>query len=135
EGQGNGGNFSSPSEESGEAILSSPDRRSLQPVDRPGEGPVDIRVGDPVRSKPHDWEIRIVGQEQGDTTLGLNFTAGWELRNLTNSEVIYSEKNISSLNEQILAEYGLAVSIRQVLRPGDDQVNGNGYISSDATFM
>lgn len=135
EGQGNGGNFISLSEESEEAILSSPDHRVLEPTYRPGQGPVDIKVVDPVRVKPHDWEIRIVGQEQADTTMGLNFTAGWELRNLTNSEVIYSESNISTLNEQILADYGLAVTVRQVVRPGDDQVNGNGYISSDATFM
>lgn len=135
EGRGNGGNFISIDEETEEAILNSPNHMALEPVYKPGQGPVDIKVIDPVKVKPHDWEIRITGPVHTDSTLGVEYGASWELRNLTNSEVIYSERNLSILNEQILEEYGLAVSIQQVARPGDDQVNGNGYISSDAIFM
>ncbi len=37
-------------------------------------------------------------------------------------------------NEQILEKYGISINIRQVNRPGDDQTEMNGYLTSSATY-
>src|ERR1051325_6023175 len=34
-----------------------------------------------------------------------------------------------------MEKYGISVAVKQVVRPGDDQVNGNGYITSSVSFM
>ena len=104
-----------------------------------GEGPVDIRVIDPRMIKPYNWELYLTGTLLSDTARGLNgATSGWTLVG-TNPETgsqdtIYSQDNISAANEQILAKYGLSVNIKQVVRPGEDQVNRDGYITSSVTF-
>ncbi|HEX2682859.1 MAG TPA: hypothetical protein VHL77_02940, partial [Ferruginibacter sp.] len=38
------------------------------------------------------------------------------------------------LNENILENYGISVTLQQVVRPGDDEVNGNGYLNSSISY-
>jgi hypothetical protein len=134
EGAGNGGNTLEMTAESEAMALESP-YVVANPEYKPGNGPVDIKVIDPVKIEPHDWELYIEGPNQDDTAKGLSFLSTWRLVNLTNNDVIYGEKNLNGINEHIIERYGLSVSIQQVLRPGDDQPGGNGYITSDITFM
>ncbi|MCD6064131.1 MAG: hypothetical protein K0R82_2042, partial [Flavipsychrobacter sp.] len=133
EGSGNGGNVMEMTEESEAAALASP-YVVANPVYKQGNGPVDIKVVDPVKLSADDWELFIEGGSQaGDK--GLRFDSRWRLVNVTNGGVIYSEQDLSSYNEQILEYYGLSVAVQQVLRPGDDLTNGNGYITSSITFQ
>ncbi len=146
EGRGNGGQLLQLSDSSEkEAIYgvtnvnapSSKIHQSIYPTYRPGFGPADIKVIDPVKVKPHDWELYISGAQNSDPARGLDsFQSSWRLVNTTTGDVIYAEREegLGVVNEQILEDYGIAVTVNQVGRPGDDQINGNGLITSDITF-
>jgi hypothetical protein len=100
-----------------------------------GSGPVTVKVVDPVRIPAYDWVLQIMGSSTTDT--GITTAGSWKLTALDGNNVkatIYSELTIGAENEQILEKYGLSVSIKQVFKPGTDQFNGNGYITSDVTF-
>lgn len=135
EGRGNGGNLLQMTDSSEMEALSGPNYQSLFPVYERGLGPVDIKVIDPLRVKPANWELYISGAEQNNSRdpeqdKGLEFKSNWKIVNVTNNDTIYSERNTEINNEQILERYGLAVSIKQVARPGDSAAFNNGYITS-----
>ncbi|RYZ56482.1 MAG: hypothetical protein EOP49_00250 [Sphingobacteriales bacterium] len=147
EGVGNGGNdlqLDSTSEM--EALVQANGYQSKQPVYNAGRGPVDIKVIDPVKVPAANWTLLITPDSSkpgpytepvnsNDQTIRLRADkARWTLINETANETIYSEKNLDMLNEQILEQYGISLSIRQALRPGDDQKVQNGYITSDVNF-
>ncbi|RYE24450.1 MAG: hypothetical protein EOP51_07365 [Sphingobacteriales bacterium] len=144
EGRGNGGlSLSLTKESEDNALNSSTGYYDAQPTYKPGNGPVDIKVIDPQKIQPGDWELYVDGnlQNAGDTlnnsvsSRGLDFASTWKLVNTTSNQTIYSERNIGTANEQILEAYGLSVKVAQVVRPGDDQVNGNGYIGSNVKYL
>lgn len=101
-------------------------------------GPVDVKVIDPVAVKPMDWILTINGPlTTSNYEKGLVAAqSSWKLVGTGNglADTIYSEDNLNTINEQILADYGLSVNISQVVRPGDNMAGGNGYISSNVTF-
>jgi len=136
EGTGNGGNTIQMNEASEAEALAGPDYHSFHPVYEPGQGPVQVKVVDPRKVKPGNWELYLEGTTYGapDTTKGIIDTAGsWKLV-YNGGTTIYSERHIDLANEQILEEYGLSVSIKQVVRPGDNQADRNGYITSSITY-
>lgn len=110
------------------------------PVYLPGQGPVDVKVVDPVKVKPMNWEIFLNGPlNDTDRTRGIKADSGtWVLVGTPlkggSPVTIYSERSIKLLNEQILADYGLSVAVGQVNRPSDDQDKGNGYITSSVSY-
>lgn len=145
EGRGNGGNALQMSDSSElEAVMGVASvnntgtiYQSIKPVYKPNSGPVDVKVIDPLKVKPHEWELYISGADNINPRRGLDsLRSSWKLVNITTGEVIYSEKSngLGSVNEQILENYGLSINLSQVGTPGDDQVNGNGLITSDITF-
>lgn len=143
EGRGNGGNFLQLTTQSEDKALAGPDYQAYEAEYEGGRGPVQVKVIDPVKIGAHDWELFLEGTlpTPPDTTnnsrvsRGLDAaTASWRLVNLTDGNVIYSERDLSAVNEQILEKYGLSVAVEQVLRPGDDVENGNGLIESFISF-
>lgn len=99
-----------------------------------GQGPFEVKVIDPVKVPPYNWVLQITGK---NTASGLSDSANWILTAYQNNGVmatIYSEESIGAINEQIIEQYGLSITVNQVVAPGVDQVHGNGYITSDITF-
>lgn len=138
EGTGNGGNILQMDKASEELAVAGPGYHAKNPTYEPSAGPVNVKVIDPVKIKPMDWEIFLRGAQLSPAARGINPDSGtWELRGSNGSEsvTIFSESNIRILNEQILEKYGLSVNIAQTVRPGDDQPSGNGYITSDITYV
>lgn len=135
EGTGNGHNELRLTKES-VAEAMNPPYQSVYPTYEPAYGPVKVKVVDPRKIVPANWEINIMGNTQPEEARGLDSFSLWTLTNTNTGEVIYSEGNfgISRPDEQIIEKYGLSITVEQVKRPGDDQVNGNGYISSDVIF-
>ena len=101
EGSGNGGNSLEMTKESEDKALESP-YVVANPEYKAGRGPVDIKVIDPVKIEPHDWELYVEGPDQPDKAKGMSFGSTWRLVNLTNSDVIYGEKNLNGINEHII---------------------------------
>lgn len=140
EGLGNGGNDVQLNDTSEAAILLSPDGQIPTPSYIAGKGPVDIKVIDPVKVVNSNWRISLLnkGYKSDSLTMGLADSSVWKIEKLnddgTVDRVIYSERDIETPNEQILADYGLSVSVSQVGVPGNDTSRANGYITSDVTF-
>lgn len=145
EGRGNGGNglvLSDSSED--QAVYGVQDvndgsriiHQSIMPTYKAGSGPVAVKVIDPLKLQGYDWELYIEGvKNTNDTARGLiPDSTTWRLVNISTGEQIYSERNLSIPNEQIIEKYGFSVNMQQVLPPSQNQDVGNGLISSDIVF-
>lgn len=140
EGYGNGGLDVQINDTTEQAVfLAANNNQVPYPTYKQGKGPVNIKVVDPVKVVDAEWRIALLGGTNTDLNLGLRDTAVWKIEKLNSSgtveDVIYSERDISVPNEQLLEKYGLSVSVTQVTPPGFNQANGNGYITSDVTFQ
>ncbi len=133
EGIGNGGNDIELDDATEASILAHD--TVAKAVYKVNQGPIDVKVVDPVKVQPVDWVLQIMGRNSG-SVLGIDDTAMWKLTATGNgkTETIYGEQRISSMNEQILEDYGISVKVHQVTPPGRDQANGNGYINSEVIF-
>jgi hypothetical protein len=151
EGIGNGGNDVQLSDSSEKAILGSVSNQIAQPTYVAGKGPVNIKVVDPVKVVNSNWRISLLynGSKSDSVYWGMVDSTKWRIDRLDASgnviDAIYSERDISVPNEQILDKYGLSVSVSQVYPPGArpslanrsdsaDITAVNGYITSDVTF-
>lgn len=139
-GVGNGGNALDIDDVSRAAILV---QDSLNEITyQQDKGPVVIKVVDPVKVPAYDWTFQLNGNLASLSTLVPSVrynakTSGWRLTATENGKVvetIYSERDISEVNEQILEKYGLSVKVKQVLPPSENQKAGNGLITSSITF-
>jgi hypothetical protein len=91
-----------------------------------GHGPVDIRVVDPLRVPIADFELRVAGD---DADLEDAVDAYWTLTNLTllnddNPDNDYkavheSSSSIALLNEELLLNWGISVTVHQYAYPLD----------------
>lgn len=139
EGVGNGGNDVQLDDTSEAAVLLSSTNQVAYPTYKVGKGPVEIKVVDPVKIVNSNWRISLLysGSKSDSVTLGMAGTTNWRIDRLDDNgaviDTIYSERDIEDENEQILAKYGLSVSVKQVNVPGMDTIT-NGYITSDVTF-
>ncbi len=144
EGVGNGGNFLELTDASiQEALQPSNGHQSKQPTYEAGSGPIDVTVVDPLKVVPGTWNLYIIpdstqpapytqtGNSSDPYVRLIGSKAKWKLVN-NNNVVVTSEMNLDVVNDQILTDYGISVSIEQANRPGDDQLNGNGTIGGSA---
>src|SRR5690606_32613 len=69
EGIGNGGLSLQLSKASEEEALAGPDYQAVHAVYDAGQGPVDVKVVDPLNVKPGKWELFIKGVENGERGL------------------------------------------------------------------
>lgn len=145
EGTGNGGLDLQIDTETETTILTSQKHAVAQPTYIPGMGPVDVKVVDPRKVKAADWELFLTGPEYNNP--GLNQpkylglkpdSSSWYIvvtpTDGSGAKTIYSERNLSLINEQILEDYGISVAVKQVRRPYVEQDRNNGLITSDITF-
>ena len=91
-----------------------------------GHGPVDVRVVDPLRVPDADFELRVAGD---DADLEDAVDAYWTLTNVTmlNDDdpdndfkaVHESSSSIALLNEELLLDWGISVTVHQYAYPKD----------------
>ncbi len=94
---------------------------------KPNGSPVKILVLDPLLSQNKNFELTIFDENMSDTVI--DQTARWKLKNLNQpQDSIISSNTISQFNEQIIQQYGFAISVNQASGPGSavftDQKNG-----------
>ena len=133
EGVGNGGNVVQLNDASMTAAVTNNQVDSA--VYNEAAGPINVKVIDPVNVKPVDWVLEING---ANDAYGVDSGTGtWALSAIQNGQVqstIYSETGINTINEQIAEQYGISITVNQVDRPGTNQNNGNGYLTSSIEF-
>lgn len=85
-----------------------------------GEGPIDVKVVDPLNVASGDFELRFV-RGSSDLLAGNNLTgmdnldvATWYVVNLGTNDTITSDETIRVGNEQIIPEWGISITIEQV---------------------
>ena len=118
EGMGNGLNDVALTADSEEALLQSANGKLDSVTYQAGKGPVAVRVVDPLSVPNAEFELRVLGTE-GDLEEGTN--VNWVLTNLTllaagadsSEAIVASDRTIDLLNEQLILEWGLAVTIQQ----------------------
>ncbi|MFM8432397.1 MAG: hypothetical protein ACKOA1_06350, partial [Bacteroidota bacterium] len=104
----------------------SPVNEVQYPVYARGRGPVDIRVYDPVKVVPGNFELWVVDSPIGDSR--------WVLRNMANPNVLDSaEKSLQFPYDQLFPNYGFYISMNQVGVIGKDAV-GNGFVEATKEY-
>lgn len=124
DGKGNGGVFLDMDPEERNALLSENFEGEI--TYRPGAGPIDVKIFNPLDVRDGEFELRFVDANMNNKVLESG--ARWELRNLSNpnAPVIYSEQSLDRLNEQIIREYGFSISLGQV-----DPLGANPFTEAD----
>ncbi|MFO7722370.1 MAG: T9SS type A sorting domain-containing protein [Bacteroidales bacterium] len=130
EGNGNGGMVLDLTQESIDEIMAGAPHRSENPTYLNSHGPINVKVVDPLNVKPGKFTLKF------DPTKPIGATT-WTLyyENEGEFDTINSQKTIEVANEQLLLDYGIAITIGQVAPPGDvtNAVN-NGFIEASMTF-
>jgi hypothetical protein len=132
EGKGNSLNnmvFSSNTESE---ILKSP-YNSAEPVYIPGSGPVNIKIVDPLRVQPADFELFLrdtTGQFDPDSMK-------WVLKNVDTGQEINGLKYFSTSSEDIVLQYGISIDwgqYRYVNSDGAEVSHFTDLVSSSIEF-
>ncbi len=146
DGEGTGLNFLDLNDETVAAILA----RNIGDDPLPsitykqGQGPITVKVIDPLRVQPGDYSLKIFDNNLADASL--DDDARWELET-PSGEKWFSEMPLSVLNEQLLVgknsngesvTLGISVTIGQVDEPGTGPLlavgENNGFIGATLTY-
>lgn len=127
EGVGNGGQIMNVTSEVESTILT--DGAVEQTTYAPGQGPVNIKVIDPLEIPSGDYILEF---DEDDAT------ASWMVYNASTGDTLVKKSDtiIELKNEQIIPELGMSVTIEQPLAPGKDTLDdgNNGVLFSDVLF-
>lgn len=143
EGQGNGGNILSFTEETELSVVNFPFHQQKVTYKR-GRGPVNVKVIDPLLIKPGTYLlkydvtsttndasslVRLIGKDSRWTLLDKN----------TMDTIAVSDNDLSVLSEQLVfnrntGEFmGISISTRQIANPGNDIEFNNGVLGAGIT--
>ncbi|MBK6838037.1 MAG: hypothetical protein IPG90_06960 [Bacteroidetes bacterium] len=96
------------------------------PTYQASRGPVDIRIYDPIKVVPGNFELWLT-----DTA---TTTGEWRLKNVNTGQIDNSVKTLEFPYDQLFENYGFYVSINQVKSPGEYPAGGNGFIEASVTY-
>jgi hypothetical protein len=146
-GTGNGGRELELTEESKKTILSQ--NFMANPEYEIGKGPVNIKIVDPIKVPQGNFELTLLESDiPGNINSrrdGLNpANTRWVLENTTTGEQIFSDTTINFPKEQLIVNvdngsseiinWGLSVKVEQVVHPGTEEDQTNGFISWDVEW-
>lgn len=114
EGQGNGSLSLWLSTESENTIMAGAPWRSDELKYRPGYGPINVKVVDPLKVPDANFEVWF----QDSITPGNLDDAYWYVVNTTTNEVVTSDRTIAVNYEQLLLDWGVSVTIGQAFYSG-----------------
>ncbi len=131
EGTGNCGNVLNLKVESVDEILMN--YTMDNPTYENGQGPVKIKVVDPLNVPAGDYRIVFDGSDASATWYIVRLPGG------NQGDTIYSGRTIEVEKEQLLVNsegefWGMSISAVDADNPGDDEFNGNGFLSAEMIF-
>jgi hypothetical protein len=133
EGRGNGGNFANVKEDYLDSILTPSEWETKTLAYEAGQGPVALKVIDPLMVRPGDFTIKFL-----DTTANADYSnLTWLLyeRNSTEPiDTIYADQSIRQNNEQILFDLGLSLTVGPGFPGLEDNAVNNGYLGFDIAY-
>ncbi len=101
-----------------------------------GQGPLNIQIFNPIDAKSGHFQLTFVDSDNTNTLGEINTDSRWVLKNLDTEEVIYSERSIDRINEQLIASHGFMISLGQPVEPGTDSETfpNNGAIGAQTVY-
>lgn len=96
-----------------------------------GKGPIKVKVADPVKLQDGEYTVRLLDANMKDGILQND--AKWELQR-KGDKAILSATSIENLNEQLLSQYGLSISIAQQKEPCSLRPDVKGIIGQEISF-
>jgi hypothetical protein len=134
DGQGVGGNFLKVAKEMREAIAFDIHGGEITYLEK--AGPIHVRIFNPLEVKDGTYILRFMDENMSDNIL--NDSVFWELT-ADNGTVILADTTINKLNEQLIKEFGISVSIEQTesdpAKYQDDPLFNNGYIGVSKAYL
>jgi hypothetical protein len=99
-----------------------------------GKAPIEVKVINPLALKEGDYEVNFFDKTMADNVL--EDDTKWKLTKKGDPDVVFSTKTIAILNEQLVSQYGLSISIGQTKSPAADPLNipNNGAIGGTITY-
>jgi len=98
-----------------------------------GAGPVTVKVYNPLEVKNGRFQLEIIG-EHDPNTCEIAEGATWKLTHLDSGREFFSESSIDEINEQLIAEYGISISLSQSNLVGTNLDANNGAISATSEY-
>lgn len=142
EGQGNGDRAMALTNETANGIADSPVFKLDTLHYRPGRGPLDVKVVDPLNVVKADFELRFVPWTDNDGNFIDDIDRSrWYMADLSapNDTLVFSEQSILRENEQIIPEYGISVTIGQafstLVNPVTSQASITRLIGGDIEYQ
>lgn len=129
-GIGNGGNSIDMSEASIDSAMSGFPWKAINPVYEAGNGPLNIKVVDPLNVRPGEYRVTF----HDTTNSGTLDHATWTIVALDGSFEFDSESAIELKNEYVLSELGISITLGNAKDAGDLDAVNNGLISSEIVY-
>ena len=134
-GTGNGGEFVNLSQNTIDEIMTSSSHKSDELIYTKTGSPIGIKVTDPMRVPNGDFRLEFMDTiTEGDLS-----DAYWRLvfkpfGEQEYTDTIYSDRDISIKNEQIIKDWGLSVGIEQVMDVSESGANNFGFIGDSVLY-
>lgn len=115
---------------------------AYNPKYKKGQGPVKVKVVDPVNVKAGKYKVELFNVKMPFTVTGTGDTiydstaiirANWRLTDQANN-VWVSDTTIDKRNEQVIRELGISINMEQIAYPGDVKAVNNGFINSTIKY-
>jgi len=129
EGIGNGGLFTDITAETEESILANIEGTTAKLEYKPGFGPIDVRIYDPLKVKEGDFALKIIPDATKTTK-----KATWVIEDLNTHEKFTSERTINLGGEQLIVEKGFLVNVSQRAFYKEGQALKTDFIGAVAEF-
>jgi len=129
DGIGVGGNFLEISKETEAKILDGTFDGEI--TYKPGGGPIDISIFNPLEAKSGNYEIKFYDENMGNNEL--DDTIRWQLTN-DQGDVVNGDKPLGAFNEQLIKEFGFSVNIGQTKDAGDITGDNDGFIGLEIEY-
>ncbi len=105
-----------------------------------GLGPINVKVIDPLNMIDGNFILKFIDEDQGGTSV-VTDTCEWFVVNVGggpdgSNDTVFSDRTISTLNEQLIPRWGISINIGQGLYPGiynsdNEPIHPtNGYLGS-----
>ncbi len=142
EGAGNGGNPLLLTQESIDAIMDGAPYKADALKYQSGRGPIIVKVIDPLNVRAADFHLKFTNEtDENGHYIGNFNNAEWIMYDVNSpTDTIFSEREITFRNEQLIPQYGISVELEQYsfARVSDDPfITDNLYaelLSDDITF-
>ena len=132
EGAGNDGFFVRITPETEEAIMDGEPWYSKEVGYQKGASPIEVKIVDPVRLEPAEYELRFSGRFEPTNYGGDSIR--WTLTNLSDGEVEQSASTLEVGGESLILKWGISVSINQPTYLGGLRQEKSSYIGAEMVF-